>query len=218
VPLLATREGDGKEMNRNRPDVPARPGAEHRLRALTGAAAEASGRSHPYPPEQVARVLEMAEQTSIREASERTGISAQLISEWRRKARRDLHAAMQELVRVGVPLEEILGPAPDWRSVRYQTADRLAQAAEVIRERAVGAALDGNDRMLRAGAVAINAFITAAQNILASDRRKDPRDMTQAERDERENRILEKARRRAELRVQAVAESVGLGEDGDQLA
>jgi transposase-like protein len=204
-------------MNRNRPDVPARPGNTHRLRALTGAAAQASQRDRPYPPEQVAEVLDLAERTSVTAAAERYGINPELVSQWRRKAARDLHAAMRELVRAGVPLEEVLGPAPDWRQVRIQHADRLAQAAEVIRERAVQAALDGNDRLLRAGAIAIAEFIRAAQNILASEPVRHPRDMTQAEREEQEVRIIERIRRRrAQRRTQAVAESVGLdgGEDG----
>jgi hypothetical protein len=197
-------------MKRNLSDVPSRPGDVHRLRPLTGAVAQASGRTHPYPPEQVAEVIQLAERVGLAEASRRTGIRADLIGEWRLKAKRDLHAAMRELVREGVPLEDLLGPAPDWRSMRFQTADRLAQAAEVIRERAVAAALDGNDRLLKASAHAIAAFITQAQNILASEPHRHPRDMTQDERDRLASNIVERARRRAEARVQAVAESVGL--------
>jgi hypothetical protein len=183
-------------MNRNGPDVPARPGNTHRLRALSGAAAQVSDRSHPWSAQEVAQTLALAEQLgSDQAASEQTGVSVHLISEWRRKAARDLKAARAEYLAAGGRGEDGAEVAPDWRTQRELEANRAGLDARIVRDVATQAMLDGNDRLARSGAVLYCALIDRAQLLTAGAR---PAPQTSEEKAERMRRVLEGWARRAE--------------------
>ena len=200
-------------MNRNTSDVPSRPGPAtnvHRLRRRTGAAAAATDREYPDSDEERDEAVALAERVGDRQAAEQLGISVNMVRHFRVKQARDLASAMRELVQAGVPLEEVLGEAPDWRTVRLHTADKLAQAAGVVRERAVAAALDGNDRLLRSAAIAIDVFLRSAQAILASEPQRSVYDQSPADAAQWVVDLKEELRQRVAAKVQAEAEAVGL--------
>jgi transposase-like protein len=155
-------------MNRNGPDVPARPGSTHRLRALSGAAAQASGRTHPYSPEVVAEVLALAEQLgSDQAAAEQRGIHVHLISEWRRKAKRDLKAARAAYLAGGGVVSSSEAEPPDWRRQREREANAAGLDARIVRDCATQAMLDGNWQLAKAGAAYYIALTSTAQVLTA---------------------------------------------------
>jgi transposase-like protein len=196
-------------MNRNGPDVPARPGNTHRLRALSGAAAQASGRTHPYSAEEVAEVLALAEQLgSDQAASEQTGINAHLISEWRRKAARDLKAARAAYLAGGGVVSSSEAEAPDWRTHRRREANAAGLDARIVRDCATQAMLDGNWQLVRAGANYYVALTDRAQLLTASEGRSTAeaiRNMTPEERRREERNIIEGWKARAEVAGNTVA-------------
>jgi hypothetical protein len=145
----------------------------------------------------VAETLILAEQVGDQAASEQTGASVSAIREWRIKARRDLRAARAEYLASGGMLPDADTDAPDWRTQRELEANRAGLDARIVRDRAVQAMLDGNDRLVRAGAALYCALVDRAQLLTAGAR---PVATTPEERLEQERRILRRGRRKAEQR------------------
>lgn len=166
----------------------------HRLRALSGAAAEASGRTHPYSEQERTEAIALADEVGVRAAAQQLGIPEQTILHFRNKARRDLAAARAEYLAVGGTLadDEV---APSWRAQRELEANRAGLDARIVRDRATQAMLDGNDRLVRAGAAYYAALVDRAQVLTAGAR---PTPQTPEEKRERERRIVAGWRRRAE--------------------
>jgi hypothetical protein len=194
-------------------DRPVRPGPGtnvHRLRKLSGNAAQVSGREYPYSDEERDKAVAKAAELGIPKAAELLGMSQSTLANMVSKAKRDQRAALQEFVQSGGTLEEAFGPAPSWREVRLFEADRQGQTAGLVREQMVQAVLSGNDRMLRAAAIAIDVLIRSAQAILASEPQRHPRDQSPEEHERRVAQIQESARERVAAKVKAEAEAAGL--------
>jgi transposase-like protein len=195
-------------MNRNRPDVPARPGNVHRLRKLSGAAAEASGREYPYSDQERAEVLALAEQVGDQAAGEETGVNPDLISQWRRKAARDLKAARAAYLAGGGVVSSPEAQAPDWRTQRELEANRAGLDAIIVRDRATQAMLDGNWQLVRAGAAYYIALTDRAQLLTPGQGRTTAeaiRNMTPEQRRREEQTLIEAWKWRAEEAGNTVA-------------
>lgn len=181
----------------------ARPGNVHRLRKLTGAAAQATGREYPYTEQEVAESLALVAKVGRAEAARQRGISETMLAAWEDKSKRDLRAARSAYLASGGSLDEGTDP-PDWRTQRELEANRAGLDARIVRDRATQAMLDGNDRLVRAGAAYYAALIDRAQMLTAGAR---PTPQTPEERRERERRIIGRWARDAQQRGdQAAAE------------
>jgi hypothetical protein len=146
-----------------------RPGAGttvHRLRALTGAAAQASGRTHPYSEQERQEAIALADEVGVRAASERLGIPEQTILHFRNKAARDLRAARADYLASGGTLAEGEQP-PDWRTQREAEANAAGLDARIVRDCATEAMLEGNAPLVRAGAAYYLALASTAQALTA---------------------------------------------------
>jgi hypothetical protein len=187
-------------MNRNLPDVPARPGTVHALRKLSGAAAEASGREYPYSPQERAEVLALAEEVGDQAAAEQRGVSAQLISQWRTKAKRDLRAARAAYLDLGGREKDgAVLEAPDWRKQRVREANEAGLDARIVRDTATQAMLDGNWQLVKAGAAYYIALTDRAQ-LLTAGRMPVPK--TPEEARQEVERMVQTLRERAAARAQ----------------
>jgi hypothetical protein len=188
----------------NQKNRPARPGEAtnvHRLRKLTGAAAQVSGRTHPYTDQERQEAVELAWQVGIPAAAEQLGINQGTLATWKDKARRDLEATRAEYLASGGELAEGEEP-PDWRTQRELEANRAGLDARIVRDRATQAMLDGNDRLVRAGAAYYMALVDRAQVLTSGPA---PKALTVAERAEKERRIVARWAREAEARGQTAA-------------
>jgi hypothetical protein len=178
----------------NQHDQQARPGGRHRLRALSGAAAQATGRTMPYSEEEVAEAVALAADLGRREAARQLGISESTLAYWQDKQRRDLRAARAAYLEAGGVVSSDEDP-PDWRTQREQEANRAGLDARIVRDRATQAMLDGQWQLVRAGAAYYSALIGSAQVLTAGQR---PMPQTPQERRDRERRIVATWLRRAE--------------------
>jgi hypothetical protein len=185
----------------NQHDREARPGNVHRLRKLTGAAAQATNREYPYTEQEVAESLAVVAEVGRAEAARQLGISETMLAAWEDKASRDLRAARSAYLASGGSLAEGEDP-PDWRTQREQEANRAGLDACIVRDRATQAMLDGNDRLVRAGAAYYAALIDRAQMLTAGAR---PTPQTPEEKRERVRRIVANWKREAEAQGNTAA-------------
>lgn len=171
----------------------------HRLRSLTGAAAHgrfAGERTEPFPVEFVREALTLAEEIGVRPAAEQLGISPELLVRWKSKALRDYRDALAAAVEAGVQVQDL--PRTPWVEIRTDVGDKIGSYANIIADQVVLAMLDGQAALVRAGAHAVGVFIDRAQMLTGGAQAKP---LTREEREEKERRIIERLRRRAQAQL-----------------